>query len=90
VNIRLNPHLRLDGGVEVGSTESASAFRAIYDTTIDAVNTDEELRKELRRAAKELVFQRRARQKMGGPRWEVFVGNTVKDNDEDGRSGAAK
>jgi hypothetical protein len=83
VNIRLNPHLRLDGGVKVGLTESAPAFRAIYDTTIDAVNTDEKLRKELRRAAKELVHQRRARQKMGGPRWEVFVGNTVK-GDEDG------
>jgi hypothetical protein len=84
--VRLNPGRTLGDGVKLGSARelrSASAFGATYDNTIDAVNNDEKLRNDLRRIAKELVRRRRARQKMGGPRWEVFVGGAVKANDRE-------
>lgn len=84
--VRLHPRLRLDDRVNLGPALSASAFDDVYDRTVDAVNNDGELRGELRRAAKELVRRRRARQVIGGPRWEVFVGNTVPANDENERS----
>jgi hypothetical protein len=82
--VRLRPDLRINGDFKQGPRINASSFGKIRDSTTDAVNNDEKLKRELRRAAKELVRRRRARQKMGGPRWEVFVGNTVK-TDGDGK-----
>jgi hypothetical protein len=82
--VRLRPTLHLDDDFKRGSRINASSFAKIRDSTTDAVNNDEELRRELRRAAKELVRRRRARQKMEGRRWEVFVGNTAKA-DGDGK-----
>lgn len=76
--VRLDPGLLLGDKFEGWRYNSESSFHAIDDSTKDAVNNNEELRQDLRRTAKELVRRRRARQAMGGPRWDVFVGNTVK------------
>lgn len=81
--VRFCPNLRVNGDLKRGTHINESSFGKIRDSTTDAVNNDEELKNDLRRAAKELVRRRRARQKMGGPRWEVFVGNTAK-GDGDG------
>jgi hypothetical protein len=75
------PLLRLDDSVKPESVEN---FGTISESTVDAINNHERSRQDLRRAAKELVRRRRARQAMGGPKWEVFVSKTVKVDDGDG------
>jgi hypothetical protein len=44
-----------------------------YDAVVDSYAPPQVM---LRQAARKLVLQRRARQKLGGPRWEVFVGQS--------------
>jgi hypothetical protein len=82
--VRLRPKLRLDDCRGFKPSLGASVLRVVYDSMIKAVNNDEELKTDLRRAAKELVRRRRARQGMGGPRWEVFTSNMVETGDGDG------
>jgi hypothetical protein len=77
-HVTLSPRTRSDVDTNHESAFGASKFRAIYDETINSVNDNELFKEVLRRAAKDLVRRRRARQAMGGPRWDVFVGNTVK------------
>lgn len=59
---------------------NAPNFEAVYAHTVDAVNKKLAFRSNLRRIAKTLVGRRRARQAMGGPRWEAFAGNAAQAN----------
>jgi hypothetical protein len=80
---RLHPQLHFDGKVMFGAAINALKFETMRKSTVEFLNNDEHSKLHLRQIAEELVRRRRARQAMGGPRWEVFVGNTVKTGDED-------
>jgi hypothetical protein len=84
--VRLSLDLDITEGYENGPAITASGFRAVYQKAIDLVNNNSFLKDRLRETAKELVRRRRARQAMGGPRWEVFVGNAAKTNDGEAKS----
>jgi hypothetical protein len=68
-------------GVDIGPAIKASEFHAIHERTVNAVNKHEKFKSDLREIAREVVRRRRARQAMGGPRWEAFVRDTAKAND---------
>jgi hypothetical protein len=85
VRSQLFPNLVGGLDLEESLTINAPSLNAICENTVDAVNNDEAFKGQLRRLAKELVSRRRARRAMRGPRWDVFVGNTVK-----GDNGAGK
>lgn len=80
--------MQLDGRVVFGAAINALKFETMRKSTVEFIDNDEESKRELRRIAEELVRRRRARQAMGGSRWEVFVGNTAKTGggDEVGRT----
>jgi hypothetical protein len=84
VRSQLWSYLDDDTDLSESLTINAPSLNAICENTFDAVNKDEAFKNFLRRLAKELVSRRRARQVMGGPRWEMFVGNTDKIDDGDG------
>lgn len=77
--VRMQSYPHLDDGNETDEFLDINApnFEAVYANTVDAVNRDAAFRSNLRRIAKTLVGRRRARQAMGGPRWEVFAGNAA-------------
>ena len=81
---RLRPMLRLDNRLKFEPPLDESVFGVVQNSMAAAVNDDENLRKNLRWAAKELVRRRRARQAMGGPRWEAFIGNMSESGNGDG------
>jgi hypothetical protein len=87
MHVRSQPFSDLGYGIDLGESFTiinALSLNAICENTVDAVNKDEAFKDQLRRLAKELVSRRRARQAMGGPRWDVFVGNRDKIDDGDG------
>jgi len=88
VQLRLYPDINDRSRRGESVTINAPNFHGIYENTVKAVNNNTAFKDNLRQIAKELVRRRRARQAMGGHRWEVFVGNTAipGDGNEDGRS----
>ena len=73
---------RLDDRIGPGEALDVdiTGFDATYENIVGLVNSNEEFKDNLRGIAKDLVRRRRARQAMGGPRWDVFVGKTGKPN----------